>query len=146
VCKDKKAFRGFVLPVNAPKRRKLRRQIRDTRKRARRSKRVKRASRLAAVRNTKHWSEKKDRRFRNIAFSHRRGGFAKKVSRALVGKFGARYSSLASTQPGIKRIALNRLAKFALHAQAAAACTTSTAQQSSPSSRGLLAASSLVHQ
>ncbi len=140
--KDKRAFRGFVLPIKLPKRRKLRRQVRDTRKRRRVSRRSKRASRLAAFRNTKHWSEKKDRRFRNTALSRKRGGFAKKLSRALIGKFENRYGT-THTQKGTNRLVMNRLARFTLSAQTAAANALRKPLDITPSASKLTAGSSL---
>lgn len=52
--KDRRALRGFLLRVNAPKRRKLRRKNRDSCKRRRVSRRSRRSARLAVIRNTRH--------------------------------------------------------------------------------------------
>jgi hypothetical protein len=52
--KNIRAFRGFLLPVHTPRRRKLRRQQRDSQKRQRVSRRSYRSRRRAVFRNTKH--------------------------------------------------------------------------------------------
>jgi ribosomal protein S4 len=104
VRKDRRAFRGFVLPPSRPKRvRKLRRQQRDTRKRRRRSRRAKRSSRIAVLRNTKHWSEKKDRRFRGLAYNHRRLNFAKTFSKNLRKRYARRSNSFTAQTKGLLR-------------------------------------------
>jgi ribosomal protein S4 len=86
------AVRGFVLPVQRQKAKKLRRRNRDTRLRKRRSRRAKRASRRAVTRNTKHWSEKRDQRFRNTTFAHKKLGQAKIVARKLHGRLDAKFT------------------------------------------------------
>jgi len=70
--RERKAARGFILPVHSKNTRKLRRRNRDAATRKRRARRAKRASRRAAIRNTKHWSEKRDQRVRNTTFSHKK--------------------------------------------------------------------------
>jgi len=52
--KDKRAFRGILLPVNAPPRRKLRRKLRGATNRNRVSRRPNLAGRRAVLRNTRH--------------------------------------------------------------------------------------------
>jgi hypothetical protein len=54
VHRERKAVRGFTLPIRTRKTRELRRQNRDTITRKRRARRAKRASRRAVIRNTKH--------------------------------------------------------------------------------------------
>ena len=142
VLKDRRAFRGFVLPVNSPKRRKLRRQRRDTRKRHRVSKRGKRASRVASIRSTKHWSERKDRRFRNIAFSHRRGGFAKKVARSLCNKSVVRYGAVTYHRKAFNHATSGRLARFIMRARVST-IPTSVFVRAIPEAENLIAMSSL---
>ena len=88
--RSRKAVRGFVLPTHPRQTRRLRRRNRDTNQRKRRARRAKRASRRAVIRNTKHWSEKKDQRFRNTAYSHRKLGYTKTFVKKLRGKFAAR--------------------------------------------------------
>lgn len=70
--RERKAVRGFILPVQSRNIRKLRRRNRDAAIRKRRARRAKRASRRAAIRNTKHWSEKRDQRIRNTTFGHKK--------------------------------------------------------------------------
>lgn len=72
LVRERKAIRGFTLPTRARKTQKLRRQNRDTSTRKRRARRANRASRRAVIRNTKHWSEKRDQRVRNTTFTHKK--------------------------------------------------------------------------
>lgn len=144
LLKDRRAFRGFVLPVNVSKRRKLRRQRRDTRKRCRASKRGRRASRVASIRNTKHWSERKDRRFRNIAFSHKRHGFVKKVAGALRSTFTLRYGAAPYERKLLERAPSIRLTRFAARARLGVA-PLNTPQHGVPTTESLVTASSFTH-
>jgi len=52
--KNIRAFRGFLLPINAPKKRKLRKQQRNSERRRRISRRPRRSGRLAVLRNRQH--------------------------------------------------------------------------------------------
>lgn len=88
--RSRKAVRGFVLPTRLRQTRGLRRRNRDTGRRKRRARRANRASRRAVIRNTKHWSEKRDQRFRNATYRHRKLGYAKTFVKKLHGKFAAR--------------------------------------------------------
>jgi len=93
--RERKAIRGFVLPTHDKRTPKLRRKNRDTANRKRRVRRTSRTSRRAAVRNTKHWSEKRDLRIRNTAFGHKKYWYARLVSAKLHRRAATRLAARA---------------------------------------------------
>lgn len=113
--KDRRAFRGFVLPVNAPKRKKLRRKVRGTSNRSRISRRPNPAGRYAVIRNMSHWSEKKDEDFRTLNMRHKRICYVKRTFRALSRRNGLRYVHPRfplNQRGGVRKSCFGRLKAF----------------------------------
>jgi len=133
-----------MLSVNFPKRRKLRRKNRDSRKRRRISRRFRRSARLAVIRNTKHWSEKKDRDLRVAAFLHKRLRYVKKLTSSLRRKSKSRDNGSAlKARPSARSIA-SRLAQFISRERQLNVVGTHDRQRTSlPVARKLVAQTSL---
>jgi ribosomal protein S4 len=86
-----RAVRGFVLPTNS--RRRLRRLPRDTIHSKRRSRRKRLSVRRKTRRRTRHWSERRLNRYRQVAHGYKRISLAKTFSTKLSGKFSSRHFS-----------------------------------------------------
>jgi hypothetical protein len=143
--KDKRAFRGILLPVNTPPRRKLRRKIRGATNRNRVSRRPNPAGRRAVIWNTRHWSEKRDQEFRTATLRHKRVSYAKRVSRALNGKFRSRHQATIVDLQGAKKVNGARLARFVSSRHFAAVGEKQGQANNRPSGNVLLQSSSFIH-
>lgn len=90
--KRTRGVRGFTLPLQNGRRRKLRRQLRDNQSRKRRTRRGRRANRVRGRNRFGHWSEKRLRGVRKSAFTNDRHSAAKRILPKVRGKFAVRFA------------------------------------------------------